>query len=82
MVVAPVSTFDPETRSGADIPIEDRGATEITQFAGKRTAPAGVSAWNPVFDITPAGLVDVIVTEKGVIPEPDADKIAALMHSP
>ena len=82
MVVAPVSTFDPETRSGADIPIENRGATEITQFAGKRTAPAGVSAWNPVFDITPAGLVDVIVTEKGVIPEPDADKIAALMHSP
>jgi len=80
MVVAPVSTFDSETRNGAAIPIEDRDPAEITQCAGKRTAPAGVSAWNPVFDITPAGLVDVIVTEKGVIQKPDSEKIAALIH--
>jgi methylthioribose-1-phosphate isomerase len=81
MVVAPTSTFDPNTSSGKAIPIEDRGPSEVTHFAGRQTAPTGVSAWNPVFDITPAGLVDVIVTEKGVIAQPDADKVAALLRS-
>jgi methylthioribose-1-phosphate isomerase len=80
MVVAPTSTFDPGTAGGADIPIEDRGPAEITQVAGTRTAPAGVSAWNPVFDVTPAELVDVIVTEKGVITQPTVDKIATLLR--
>lgn len=80
MVVAPTSTFDPHTSSGAAIPIEDRGPSEITHFAGKQTAPAGASAWNPVFDITPAGLVDVIVTEQGVITQPDTDKVATLLR--
>ena len=82
MVVAPTSTFDPDTRSGSAIPIEDRGPAEVTHFADIQTAPAGVSAWNPVFDITPAGLVDVIVTEKGVIAQPDTDRIASLLRSP
>jgi methylthioribose-1-phosphate isomerase len=39
----------------------------------------GVDAWNPVFDVTPAALVDAIVTEKGVVPAPNEEKIAALM---
>ena len=81
MVVAPTSTFDPDVRNGSDIPIEDRGPAEITQFADKQAAPTGVAAWNPVFDVTPAGLVDVIVTEQGVIMQPDTDKIAALLRS-
>lgn len=78
IVVAPCSTIDRETSCGGDIPIEDRGGGEITEFAGQNIAPAGVAAWNPVFDITPASLVDVLVTEKGVIDQPDSRKIEAL----
>jgi methylthioribose-1-phosphate isomerase len=80
MVVAPASTFDLQTSTGADIPIEDRGSDEIVQFGGKPTAPEGIATWNPVFDITPAELIDVIVTEKGVIHHPDKDKIAAIFQ--
>jgi methylthioribose-1-phosphate isomerase len=50
------------------------------QFAGSQTAPAGINTWNPVFDITPAELIDVIVTEKGVIHHPDRAKITALFQ--
>lgn len=82
MVVAPVSTFDLATRSGAQIPIEDRGPDEITRLRGQLIAPEGVSAWNPVFDITPAALVDVMVTERGVIMQPDAGKIASMLSTP
>lgn len=76
MVAAPTSTIDPDTASGADIPIETRADEEILSCAGRPIAAAGAGAWNPVFDVTPAGLIDVIVTEKGVIPNPDAEKIA------
>lgn len=78
MVVAPASTLDLHTSTGADIPIENRGPDEIVQYAGKPTAPEGIATWNPVFDITPAELIDVIVTEKGVIQQPDRQKIAAI----
>ena len=81
MVVAPTSTFDLDTGSGSAIPIEDRGPSEITQVADKRIAPAGVSAWNPVFDVTPASLVDIIVTEKGVISHPDTGNIEKLFNT-
>lgn len=80
MVVAPSSTFDLQTDSGANIPIEDRGATEILQCAGTQIAPSDVATWNPVFDVTPAEFIDVIVTEKGVIHSPDKQKIAALFR--
>ncbi len=80
MVVAPTSTFDLQTMTGADIPIEDRGPDEIVQCAGKQIAPNGIATWNPVFDITPAELIDVIVTERGVIHHPDKHKIAAIFQ--
>ena len=78
MVVAPASTFDLQTPAGTDIPIEDRGSDELVQCAGKQIAPNGIATWNPVFDITPAELIDVIVTEKGIIHCPDKHKIAAI----
>lgn len=81
MVVAPTSTIDLNTPDGACIPIEDRPVSEVLSFAGQRTTPTGASAWNPAFDITPAALVDVLVTENGVIEQPDAGKIAAMMSS-
>lgn len=81
MVVAPTSTIDLATPTGAAIPIESRGAHEVLNYGGTRSAPADAEAWNPAFDITPAGLVDALVTEKGVITDPDTAKIATLMHA-
>lgn len=79
MVAAPTSTIDMDTPSGAGIPIETRAAEEVLAFSGKRVAAEGVDAWNPVFDVTPAALVDAIVTEKGVIYSPNVGKVAAHM---
>jgi len=78
MVVAPVSTCDPNMPSGQDIPIESRDPTEILSLGEQRIAAAEASAWNPVFDITPAELVDAIVTEKGVIRQPNTEKMRVL----
>lgn len=66
-VAAPTTTFDLSIESGADIPIEQRAAEEITEAFGKRTAPEGVGVDNPAFDVTPAELVTAIITERGVI---------------
>jgi len=66
MVVAPTSTIDPHMASGEGIAIEQRDPSEIWRAAGLEQVPAGFDAWNPVFDITPATLVDFIVTENGV----------------
>ena len=78
MVVAPSSTIDMELATGDDIPIEERDGRELLEVGGKRVG-ADVQAFNPVFDVTPADLIDVIVTEKGVIERPDAAKMAQLM---
>lgn len=67
IVVAPESTIDMATASGADIEIEDRGAAEVTGFGGVRTAPEGTNAVNPAFDVTPHELITAIVTERRVI---------------
>jgi methylthioribose-1-phosphate isomerase len=61
-VAAPVSTFDLATADGSGIVVEERPEAEVTTFA-----PAGTRAWNPAFDITPAGLITAIVTELGVL---------------
>ena len=66
-VVAPESTIDMATASGADIEIEDRGTTEVTEILGVRTAPDGTKAINPAFDITPAELITGIITESRVV---------------
>lgn len=76
MVAAPTSTIDPDTLCGADIPIETRTSEEVLACGGTQVAPDGAGAWNPVFDVTPAELVDAIVTEKGIILQPTAEKIA------
>jgi S-methyl-5-thioribose-1-phosphate isomerase len=70
VVVAPESTVDGDTPTGADVTIEDRDASEVLGFAGRRTAPDGARAVNPAFDVTPAALVTAIVTEERVIRRP------------
>jgi len=78
MVVAPASTVDMQTGSGEDIDIELRDAGELLGVAGVRTVVEGAQAWNPVFDVTPAELIDVIVTERGVIERPDRPSMQAM----
>jgi methylthioribose-1-phosphate isomerase len=80
MVVAPTSTIDRSCPDGGSIPIENRAGEELLSFADARVAASGAQAWNPVFDVTPAALVDVLVTEMGVLRQPDAAKVAALFN--
>ena len=70
VVAAPSSTVDLATATGADIHIELRDGAEVTAFGGVSTAPAGARGFNPAFDVTPARLIDAIVTERGFV-EPD-----------
>lgn len=65
-VAAPLSSIDWNTPTGADIPIEERPAEEITHGLGKQVAPDGVKVYNPAFDVTPAKYITAIVTETGI----------------
>ena len=78
-VAAPWSTFDPSLATGAGIPIEERGSDEVVRIFGRLVAPEGVPARYPAFDVTPAGLVTAIVTERGVLRPPYGPAIRALV---
>ena len=77
MVAAPLATIDFSTESGANIEIEERDPSELlnAHFLGRDSV---ISAWNPVFDVTPASLIDAIVTEVGVVRNPSPDGMRAL----
>jgi methylthioribose-1-phosphate isomerase len=79
-VACPLSTIDLSMPSGAGIPIEERAPEEVTGYREVRWAPAGVAVRNPVFDVTPAELVSGLITERGVVPAPDTEKIARLFR--
>jgi methylthioribose-1-phosphate isomerase len=81
MVVAPTSTIDRTMASGAAIPIEQRAPAELLTLAGQPIAASGAAGWNPVFDVTPAELVDALVTESGVVWRPNVEKIARLLEN-
>jgi methylthioribose-1-phosphate isomerase len=81
MVAAPVSTIDLNLADGSAIPIETRDAEEILSLGGQRIAATGADAWNPVFDVTPAELIDAIVTEQGVVEQPSRAKMAELLRA-
>ncbi|MGA9332887.1 MAG: S-methyl-5-thioribose-1-phosphate isomerase [Rudaea sp.] len=78
MVVAPASTVDMDMAYGSDIDIEMRNPDELFSIAGQRTVVDGAQAWNPVFDVTPATLIDALVTERGVIENPDGAGMQAM----
>jgi methylthioribose-1-phosphate isomerase len=80
-VAAPLSTFDPDTPTGAEIPIEERAGSEVTSLAGAALAPAGSAGFNLAFDVTPAELVTAIVTERGVLHPPYGPAIARVLAS-
>jgi methylthioribose-1-phosphate isomerase len=75
-VAAPSTTFDLSIASGAEIPIEQRGAEEVTHGFGRQTAPAGAKVYCPAFDVTPAELITGIITERGLIEKPNKKTIA------
>ncbi|WP_238983979.1 S-methyl-5-thioribose-1-phosphate isomerase, partial [Xanthomonas phaseoli] len=81
MVVAPSSTVDMATASGDQIEIEQRDPGELFGVGGVRTVADGIHAWNPVFDVTPGDLIDAIVTERGVIAQPDLARMQAAFGS-
>ncbi len=76
-VAAPSSTFDLSLADGSAIPIEQRDPREITHGFGRQTAPEGVGVYNPAFDVTPAGLIAGLITERGVIAPVNSDAIRA-----
>lgn len=79
MIAAPTSTIDMQTASGDDIEIEQRHPSEVTHHKGQAIAPEGCEAINPAFDVTPAELIDVIATEKGLILQPSSETVAMIM---
>jgi len=79
-IVAPLSTFDPKTKTGKQIPIEERAAKEVVHFNGTPTAPKGVKVFNPAFDVTDHELIAGIVTERGIIRQPYQKNIEKLFR--
>ena len=80
-VAAPVTTFDLSLPTGADIPIEQRAAEEITTSFGKQTAPDGAAVYNPAFDVTPAELIAAIITDRGVIRPVNAKTVRSVVNA-
>jgi methylthioribose-1-phosphate isomerase len=70
VVAGPTSTIDPTTPTGADITIEERDPDEVRQAAGRLLTLPATRTRNPAFDVTPAGLVTALVTERGVTSTP------------
>jgi methylthioribose-1-phosphate isomerase len=80
-VACPLSTIDLALAEGGAIPIEERAADEVTGFRDCQWAAQGVQVRNPAFDVTPAELVTALITEKGVVRQPNRENIAALFAS-
>ena len=79
-VAAPISTLDLALATGAGIPIEQRGAAEVTHVFGVPVAPEGVAVENPAFDVTPNRYVTAIITERGVARAPYEESLRVLAH--
>ena len=69
-VAAPLSTIDTSIKTGSAIPIEERANNEVTQCMGIQSAPKGIKAYNPAFDVTPSKYITAIITEKGILRKP------------
>jgi methylthioribose-1-phosphate isomerase len=77
-VAAPISTLDLSLPDGTHIPIEERGAAEVTHVHGVRMAPEGIEVRNPAFDVTPNRYVTAIITERGVARAPFTETLRQL----
>jgi methylthioribose-1-phosphate isomerase len=81
-VAAPSSTFDLTLADGSSIPIEQRDPREVTHGHGRATAPEGVDVYNPAFDVTPASLIEGIITERGIIRPVTTEAIREMIGTP
>lgn len=79
-VAAPTSTIDAETKSGKDIPIEQRSADEVTEFFDKKDDLNGVEVYAPAFDVTPNELISAIITEQGVYEKPCTESLKVFLR--
>lgn len=77
-IAAPTTTIDRNIKTGGEIPIEERGAEEVTHVSGVSTAPEGIRAANPAFDVTPHRRIAAIITEKGIVRPPYSASIKSL----
>ena len=89
-VAAPTTTFDINTASGEEIPIEERHSEEVSHMFGFdeeglftkiRVAPKESNVKNPAFDVTPAKYITGIITEKGII-KANKEDIKKLFENP
>lgn len=80
-VACPLSTIDMAISSGNDIPIEERHIDEVKGFRNLHWAAEGVAIRNPAFDVTPADLVTALLTEKGVVFQPNEQRLRELFRS-
>ena len=86
-VAAPISTVDLNTPTGEEIPIEQRGAREVTHIGEQQLTPDGVDVHNFAFDVTPHELIAAIITDRGVARAPYTESLqnlatARLAHTP
>ena len=79
-VAAPTSTIDLSLPDGDRIEIEERNPEEVTRFGGVQTAPEGVAAVNPAFDVTPHRYISAIVTEAGVATQPYTESLVLAVN--
>ncbi|MBN2255449.1 MAG: S-methyl-5-thioribose-1-phosphate isomerase [Deltaproteobacteria bacterium] len=77
-IAAPLSTVDLKVPDGSGIPIEERDHREVVCFGGVRTAPEGVTVYNPAFDVTPNQYITAIITEAGIAVPPYGESIPML----
>jgi methylthioribose-1-phosphate isomerase len=77
-VAAPISTVDLNTPTGAEIPIEERNAREVTHIGNHQLAPDGVEVHNFAFDVTPHEFIAAIITDRGVARAPYTESLQAL----
>ena len=80
-VACPISTIDLNCPNGEAIPIEERAKEEVTGYRDTQWAAKGVSVRNPSFDVTPAELVTAIITEKGIIYDPNKFNLNSFLNN-
>ena len=79
-IAVPTPTIDLQTKTGADIPIEERDPHEVIKGFGEFTAPKDVKVFNPAFDVTPHENITAIVTERGIVRAPFEENLKKLFQ--
>lgn len=74
-IAAPGSTVDLSIATGREIVIEERDPDEVRTFAGRPVAPADAPVYNPAFDVTPAGYIEGIITDRGLLRPPYTESL-------